>query len=505
MCLPKPPTETELKFLIAPEQADDLRSHSLLRGAARTVRLRSVYYDTSDLDLRGAGISLRVRQTGQDYVQTVKAANVGDMERGEWESPVETEAVDYAALAVTPVAEILQGRAGALTAMFSTMVERRSRLVRFDGARIEASLDHGDVVCGETSEPIEELELELKSGKASSLFALAGELCRATIIRLSLESKAERGARLRDGSATAARKTEAVNLTAQMSSMEGFQAIARASLAQVTANAEVLRRIRRPEALHQLRIGLRRLRTATSIFKAMLADDGRPIELELEWLAGELDPARDIEVFATTTFRMAAKAPDKTGLMELGRHLQKAKRQAYDRALAALASRRYAMLALQVAAWIEAGAWTRAQDPVLAHLRSVPVAEHRILALDHLRHAVRTRGRKLERLDPKARHKLRIRAKRVRYTVEFFSSLSSHPKREARFLATLKAMQDQLGELNDIAVARERLLTDAAVKDPLVAFAAGRAVGRRELDEPGLIQAAVKGYSAFESAAPFWR
>ncbi len=503
--MPNLPIETELKFLIAPEQVDDLTHHGLLRGRARTVRLRSVYYDTPDLDLRGAGISLRVRQTSQGYIQTVKAANVGALERGEWESPVETQEVDGAALAVTPAAEILQGKTDALTPLFSTTVERRSRLVKFDGARIEASLDHGDVVCGATSEPIEELELELKSGKASSLFALASELCRATPIRLSHESKAERGGRLRDGSTTAPRKAEAVSLSTSMSSMEAFQAIARACLAQVTANAEVLRRIRRPEALHQLRIGLRRLRTATSIFTAMLANDGQPVEFELEWLAGELDPARDIEVFAMTTFRLAAKAPDRTGLPELGRHLRKAKRQAYDRALAAIGSRRYATLVLQAAAWIEAGAWTRAEDQRLARLRSVPIAEHRVIVLDHLRHAVRKRGRKLEQLDPAARHKLRIRAKRLRYAVEFFAALSDHPKREARFLATLKAMQDQLGELNDIAVGRARLLTDAALKDPAVAFTAGRAVGRREFDEPDLIQAAMKGYHAFECAAPFWK
>ena len=500
-----PPTETELKFLIAPEQVGDLLNHALLRGASRTVRLNSTYYDTPELELHNAGISLRVRQTGNGYVQTVKAGRSGGIARGEWESAAPTEAIDGAALAGTPVAQILRDKTDLLTPMFATRVERRSRLVRFDGARIEASFDHGHVCAGESSEPIDELELELKSGKSSSLFALADELCRDTPIRLSLESKAERGRRLRDGSSIAPRKAEPVELSAPMASMEAFQVIARACLAQVTANAEVLRRIRRPEALHQLRIGLRRLRTATSIFKSMLEHDGEPIELELKWLAGELDPARDIEVFAMTTFRLAAKGQEKTGLPELGRHLQKAKRQAYDRALAALASRRYATLALHTAAWIETGAWTRAHDPALAHLRSVPVAEHRILALDHLRHAVSKRGRKLERLDPTARHKLRIRAKRLRYAVEFFSSLSPHPKREARYLASLKVMQDQLGELNDIAVARERLLSDAAVNDPGVAFAAGRATGRRELDEPRLIHAAIKAYRAFEAAKPFWK
>ncbi len=500
------PIETELKFPIAADQVGELLGHALLQGALSTFPLRSVYFDTPQMDLRDAGISLRVRRTRQGFVQTVKKLGGGAVRRGEWETAVDNEEVDRSALDGTPVADVINGKGASLTPIFSTTVERRSKLIRFEGARIEVSFDHGHVTTGQTSAPIDELELELKSGEASALFSLARELCRITPIRLSFESKAERGDRLREGSTVDPRKAVPIQLSGVMTSMQAFQAIARACLAQATANADVLRRIRRPEALHQLRIGLRRLRTATSIFKAMLLDDEREaIEVELKWLAGELDAARDIEVFGATTFRLAAKAGDKTGLTELGRHLRMAKRQAYDRAMAAIESKRYAALVLQAAAWIEAGLWTSAQAGAQADLRSVPVAEQHVAALDHLRHAVLHRGRKLERLDPKARHKLRIRAKRLRYAVEFYASLSAHAKRQAKFLATLKAMQDHLGELNDIAVARERLLIEASVTDAGVAFAAGRAVGRRELEEHPLLHAAVKGYRAFHSATPFWK
>jgi triphosphatase len=327
--VPNPPDEIELKFLIAPEKIGDLLAHPLLQGEMSTARLRSVYYDTPELDLRDIGITLRVRWTGNGYVQTVKTLEAGAPRRGEWESPVENEDVDRAALATTPASEILNGKAGSLVPIFSTTVERRSQIAEFENARIEVSFDHGEISSGEASEPIEELELELKAGEISSLFGLARELCRATSIRLWLESKAERGVRLRDGAAADPRKAEPVNLSAAMCSMEAFQEIARACLVQVTANDELLRRIRRPEAIHQLRIGLRRLRTATSIFKIMVADDEREtIETELKWLTGELDPARDIDVFGKTTFRHATKANTKTGLAELGRHLRKAKSKA---------------------------------------------------------------------------------------------------------------------------------------------------------------------------------
>ncbi len=124
--------------------------------------------------------------------------------------------------------------------------------------------------------------------------------------------------------------------------------------------------------------------------------------------------------------------------------------------------------------------------------------------LDHLRAVVRRRGRDLERLDARSRHTLRIRAKRLRYAVEVFASLSDHRKRQARFLHRLEAMQDRLGELNDIVVARERLMSEAAITDPAIAFAAGRTMGRRKQEEEEtLIRAAAKGYRDFRSATPF--
>jgi triphosphatase len=411
----EPSVETELKFLVTSEHAGALFKHRQLRGETSTHRLRSVYYDTPDLDLRKAGITLRVRQTDHGFVQTVKMAADDNLRRGEWESSVGNENPDRKALAKTPAAEILGGKAGSLTPMFSTTVERRTRLTRFRDAQIEVSFDHGELSSGEAREPIEELELELKSGEASSLFGLAREFCRARPIRLSLESKADRGRRLRDDTSADPRKSEPINLVPTMGSAEAFQQIARACLAQVTANAELLRLIRLPEALHQLRIGLRRLRTATAVFKTMLAgSELDAVERELKWLAGELDAARDIEVFGRATFLAVGKATVDSGLPQLGRHLRSAKRKAYDRALLAVESQRYAMLVLEEAAWIDAGAWTRAEDPVLSHLRSLPISQHRLDALDHLRRVVCHRGRRLDRLDATSRHKLRIRAKRLR-------------------------------------------------------------------------------------------
>ena len=125
--------------------------------------------------------------------------------------------------------------------------------------------------------------------------------------------------------------------------------------------------------------------------------------------------------------------------------------------------------------------------------------------LDHLSHSVRKRGDDLSRLEPKQRHELRIRAKRLRYAAEFFGPLHGHKHRRAEFLARLKQLQDLLGELNDVAVARDRLLDDPGLQEPRTAFAAGRMVGWRECGQPQLLKSARRSFEAWASIRPFWK
>jgi CHAD domain-containing protein len=144
---------------------------------------------------------------------------------------------------------------------------------------------------------------------------------------------------------------------------------------------------------------------------------------------------------------------------------------------------------------------------VLADLRKRPILEHAREALGRLRKTIRRRGRGgLDRLDPVSRHKLRIRAKRLRYAVEFFAPVFDGPRgAKTAFLDALKKMQDQLGALNDIVVARQRILPALEPCTPDIAFAAGRIVGRREAKEAKLLRAAARDFREFRDAEPFWR
>ncbi len=514
--------ETELKFELDPAAADRLEQKLLLRSRSRTPArpqtLTSVYYDTADGELLKAGVSLRVREGGGKRVQTVKSGG-GLTSRGEWETELNAPGLNLKAVARTPLEPVLRALRGELVPVFFTTVERTKRIVRQGAARVEAAIDRGHVEAGGRSIPICELELELISGQTGALFDLARRLAEDAPLRLSFETKSQRGYRLLAGRGVGeAMKGEKVRLKPGMTARKAFQAIAAATLRQWAGNAAVLRAARRPEALHQMRVALRRLRTALKLFETVVADDAYPrLVAELEWLTGELDQGRDIDVLIAETFRpAAARFHDQPGLAGLGERLLKARTRAYDRILATLDTPRYLSLVLDMAGWVESGRWAQPKEALFAAKADAPVAEMIRVGLDRLHRQIKRRGVGLQRLDPLSRHRLRIRAKRMRYALEFFGDLYDARKDERdAYLATLKAMQDCLGALNDLNVAREKGLAlaegggraagESETEGAQQAFAAGLMIGARAVSEKIMLKQADRQYAALMDAKRFWR
>jgi len=202
-------TETELKLLVDPATVGQLEHHPLLHAASgQEILLRNTYYDTSALELAAARIALRVRQQGRRYIQTLKTRGQsvhGLHQRGEWEWELENDRLNPELLTaeIWPV-ELPPADQLTLVPVFTTDFRRRLWLVRFDGAEIEVARDQGEVVCSRGDgdrlvDPICELELELKSGSAEALFALARVLGEQLELRPSDISKAQRGYRLFNG------------------------------------------------------------------------------------------------------------------------------------------------------------------------------------------------------------------------------------------------------------------------------------------------------------------
>jgi CHAD domain-containing protein len=125
--------------------------------------------------------------------------------------------------------------------------------------------------------------------------------------------------------------------------------------------------------------------------------------------------------------------------------------------------------------------------------------------MDKLDRRLRKRSRKFMGIDAQARHDLRKQAKKLRYAAAFFgAAFPEHPKRRQRFVAALRALQDRLGELNDMAMARTVAMRAVDGRSRDVAFAAGLEVGRLTTDEAGALDAANAAFKAFRKAPRFW-
>lgn len=200
-------TETELKLLIEPAAMEQLSRHPLLSDAAGQAPrlLHNTYYDTSTLELAAARVALRVRRQGERFIQTLKTRGQsidGLHQRGEWEWDLTSEQLDPSLIGadIWP-AELIAPDQLALVPVFTTDFKRRLWWLTFEGAEIEVALDLGEVVCDcadgrHLTDPISELELELKSGPAEVLFALAQRFAEQVDLQPGDISKAQRGYRL---------------------------------------------------------------------------------------------------------------------------------------------------------------------------------------------------------------------------------------------------------------------------------------------------------------------
>jgi triphosphatase len=519
------PREVELKLEIPPQSIARLTRSSLLNGRTKAMRkpasLVSVYFDTKKLKLRNNGFSLRVRRTGRKHMQTVKnygAETTTLVARNEWEHEIADNEPDLDKARDTPLGRVLGKKAcRKLNPLFETRVRRKVYPIHEGVSEIELTVDKGSVAAGRRSSPICEVELELKRGEVADLFKAARILAEEVPVQLATSSKAERGYSLIEGRGAAPVKAASVGLTPHTTCALAFHAIARACLRQLVANRPAMLG-GDPDGLHQMRVALRRLRAAISLFGDMLCDhQTEEMKVQLKWITGELGPAREFEVFVKRVLMpVAAAKPDGPGVAVLTRDLEEKRAEAFHRARAAVESARFRTLMIDTAAWIENGDWTHNGHASVSALRESTIAAVAAHDLSKRRKKILKNGSRLKELEPQRRHKLRIQAKKLRYASEFFAGAfpgKKPRKRRKEFLAALEKLQDALGDLNDIAV-HEGLtaeIIDASAADgkrgmgrARKAFAAGRLSGREEARAPSVLNDAQHAYRLFAAAKPYW-
>jgi triphosphatase len=302
--------EVELKLLISPQDIQSFKKHALLKKYAQSAPVKQeqfdIYFDTTDLDLRESDAGLRVRQTGKVWTQTLKAGgNVagGLHQRHEWETILLGPEPDlYALRKIIDVCgawdKLIASPkiARQLKPIFTTNVHRTIWQLQLpEGDEIECVLDEGEINNADRRNPVSEIELELKSGNALHLFDFALELLKKVPMRIGNQSKAERGYALNMQEKPLAVKAKSLALSKKMTIERAFEAIVENCLRQIQANESGVAHSHDVDSLHQMRIGLRRLRSVLGLFREVIALP-EALQQELDWLSDEISAARDWDV-----------------------------------------------------------------------------------------------------------------------------------------------------------------------------------------------------------------
>lgn len=517
---PGPEVEIELKLSGEPEilkrafAAAPIRDRA--KGRAKSKRLENIYYDTEDQRLRLRGLAFRVRKEGRRYLQTLKSNDAECLAayRGEWQNPLRSGEPDLALMPEGGRAALGEIDPGELRPLFATRVQRTvQRIDRADqgsSSLIEVALDLGSIEANGASMPIAEVELELLEGSPESLYALALELDELAPLRLESRSKSARGYALAAGAPPAWHKAELPPLEREATVHQAIQAILRSCLQQWCANEAAALDGSDPEGVHQMRVALRRLRSAFSLFGWLFDPEERA------WLGGEartivssLGPARDWDVFLSELLApVSAARPDDASLAHLAEAAQPERVKGYEQARAAIGHPSYTRFALQLGRWIEACGWRAQASERAADWLARPIVEFAAHLLGKRQRKALKLGREFSQLSAEERHRVRIALKKLRYATEFFQAL--YPKKHTKpYLAALKDLQDRLGHLNDVAVA-ERLI--GALFDDTrngdgsdIRWGGGLVLGWHARGVAEIEPATVRAWEEFAALEPFWR
>lgn len=461
------PAEVEAKLLV-PRSAD-LRALATLTGIGPwrlvprgTVRLHTCYLDTSDFALARQGVALRVRRHGRRWELTAKWQGSVDgviHRRPELTVPLPTAPrrpfqLTDPALAV-PLAALVAGRPLRVV-LISDIQRRLLDLMPMDAGGegevlAEVALDRVRLHGEEAGGPVQrycELEIEQRAGDVADLEHVVALLRERFELVPSAETKFSLGMqllhrfRLPDLRAKRPEPEDTV--------IEAARKLVGVQLEAIRAHDPGTRIGTDPEALHDMRVAVRRLRAIVrTLHDGFPAALGASLREDLRWLGRELGPVRDFDVQIERVTAFAAAVPPslRTSFDEFLGHLR-ARRDAERRImLTSLDGRRYQQLLLKLERFADGRTRVVKAEPG-TRLAAELAAEK----LTKTYRKVIRKGRAVGPLPtPEQLHELRIRAKRLRYVLEFFGSIAGKPAvRAARRLARL---QDLLGAYNDSVTA----------------------------------------------------
>jgi inorganic triphosphatase YgiF len=464
--------EFELKLLFPQNKLAALEEWMVSKGGARRQRLQAAYIDTDDFLLAQSGIALRVRKEGRHWFQTLKAPTSSHLERLEHNVALvhggagipEWSIVHHANhLAGKALKKVLAGRSVSdLRVKYRTDIFRRCVQVRARGGILEYALDVGRILAihqdgQESSIPVCELEIELLEGDKSAVLTHAKNFIKQYQACIDTRSKAQRGFNLASGIQTSPPlKTRALTLTKFNDSTISTEVL-NSCLNQILVNASEINTgvPYFDEHLHQLRVGMRRLKTAMR-FMALRSIFFSEVDLNtLEKIFSELGNYRDLN------FLDEKLAPSLQAVQAPVMHLSTVADLPHPKTL--LRQQKFQLFLISTLMLVVS---LERLDSNIKLLKPLILQE-----LDKIHKDTHKVAKKFMEIEDEERHKLRKKLKRLRYSLEFFKDLCDSSRYKS-YLKKLEKVADFLGQYNDICVALDRVEV-LIQKDANILFAQG--------------------------------
>lgn len=511
--------ETELKFTLDAAGEARLRRHpafeAMRLAPRRTRELVSIYFDTPEQALAAAGISLRLRKVGRRWIQTIKrrAGAVGEGLFSNHETECAAPGGRLVLTGADPAFAAVAAARGEtpLAPLFETRVRRViEHLSAPGGGEVELALDRGSIVAGERTAPILEAELELKAGDTGAVFEVARVLFDRGPVRLAATNKSARGYALVRGDVAdgplAPRMAGDVECDPSASVETVARDVLRDCFAQISRNMVLVAESEMVEGPHQLRVGLRRLRTAFKVFSPSFGGDAAaPLNDEARRLGQVVSGLRDLDVLIGDVVKLAELGLDDTARDALLAALREMRAARRAEVRVALAAPEAVGFLFDLGRFIEARGWLAPSDYDQTTRLAAPIAEVAPTILAARRRKAMKLGRDVESLDSEALHTLRKELKTLRYAAEMFDSL--FPARKVGgYLRALKDIQDSFGSMTDAAMAEIWLTGPKAPghASPSAQRAAGWVLGalaaKVRNDRPNLFER----WQRLAKADPFW-
>jgi len=279
---------------------------------------------------------------------------------------------------------------------------------------------------------------------------------------------------------------------------DAIAGILRNTLDQALANRDAAEDPNDVEGVHQMRVGLRRLRAAIKFLEREIPSRHlEQFDLKAEQLADTLAPVRNIDALNA---QIDAAAKDGGDYGALRQAAASRRRQAHSILKAQLRDPRTTIALSEIAQWVARHGWRDAKPKALdAPARKL--AEH---ALDRLQRKAKKRGKGFRKLSPRGRHKFRIALKELRYAAKLFAPLYPERKTE-RYLKRVAKLLDGLGaEHDDVMLPATLSSLGSTARAPAARRAVKALLAVRRSGRPALRKQVQKRRRQWKKAAAFW-